>query len=684
MKRSAADIAGFMTTQADEILDLKEVKNSEDSTLLTQNPDAPLIMLVEDDENHAELIRHSFEIAHEEYRLHVVNSLNVACDFIKLSPPNLILATCLLPDGDVKELILAAQTSCPVILMTSQGDEQVGAEAMKSGALDYVVKSADNFTSMSRIVRLALREWSLIKERRKVFDAISRGKREWEQTFDAVPDLIAIIDVNHTISRVNRAMADRCGLRPSDFPGRKCYEIVHGSDSPPPFCPHVLMMQNMKEHAEEISEIRLNGFFDVTVSPLYDDMGQVTGCVHVARDITERKNAEEERRKLEQQLLQAQKLESLGVLAGGIAHDFNNILTIVLGHCFMMKDDPEISNKTHVLDIEAAANRAADLCRQMLAYAGKSPLVQAQVNMWLLLDEVVNMLKSGIKKNISFELDLMRDVPPIKGDISQIQQIVMNLIINAAEAIGDKGGVIRVLLSKSEILPEQAVKDFLGNSIHAGKYARMEVTDNGCGMDDETIQRAFEPFFTTKFSGRGLGMSAILGIIKAHDGALQLSSSLGAGTSITCFFPLPNGHEIEEPATAEPAIEIPSRIGDRTILLVDDEEPLRTIGSVLLESMGFTAMTAVSGREALKIYRQFADKIDLILLDRIMPEMDGIETYHELRKMSPHIPVIICSGYGLEEVLEQVGADANTGTIHKPYKVAKLNTMIREMLNFKE
>jgi signal transduction histidine kinase len=244
---------------------------------------------------------------------------------------------------------------------------------------------------------------------------------------------------------------------------------------------------------------------------------------------------------LEQKYQQTQKLESLGVLAGGIAHDFNNILTIILGHCYMIKKGVAtngVTDKDQLDQIESAANRAADLCRQMLAYAGKSPAVQTEFNMSILVAEVVRLLTSATTKNVTVNLDLEYDMPPMIGDSSQIQQVVMNLVINASEAIGEKIGVISVELRKTGIRQEQYEIDYFGNRIPAGNFACMKVSDTGSGMCEESKRRIFEPFYTTKFTGRGLGMSAILGIIKAHNGAVQLNSTQGVGTTFTVFLPI--------------------------------------------------------------------------------------------------------------------------------------------------
>jgi PAS domain S-box-containing protein len=400
--------------------------------------------------------------------------------------------------------------------------------------------------------------------------------------------------------------------------------------------------------------------------------------VHVARgvlsDVTERKQAEAERQHLEHQFQQAQKLESLGVLAGGIAHDFNNILTVIMGHCYMVKEDmiPEEEYKAAFQKIETAGSRATDLCRQMLTYAGKSRMEQTRVNLWLLVDEVVKMLQAAIKKNVTIELDLKRDVPEINGDSAQIQQIVMNLIINSADAIGEANGTIRVVLTKTVFEGDQTADTF-GTIIKAGRYACLEVTDTGCGMDEATQKRIFEPFFTTKFIGRGLGMSAIHGIIKSHEAILQLTSKPGVGTTFKVYFPVPQPSDYAKTTLTR---TVPLEEASGTILMVEDEELLRIMGKELLEAHGFTAMTASNGSESIEIYRERGSEIDVILMDLIMPVMGGIEAYHELRKINPTVPIIICSGYGVESVELVIKNDPHAEFIHKPYKPDELRDML--------
>ena len=648
--------------------------------MLTQNCAVQLILIVEDDDNHAELIQRSFDDYQAEYRLEFVATLSAARAAVEECAPALVLTDYRLPDGDGSELVALATGAWPVVMMTSHGNERVAVDAMKIGAQDYIVKSPDTFENLPRIVTYALMSWALKAAHREAADSILRAKKDWERTFDSVPDLIAIVAADHTIMRVNKTMADYCGSTSDKLVGRKCCELVHGPNVPSAGCPVAAMMLDCCGHAAEVDGKGLGVFFDVTVSPLYDEENRLTSFVHVMRDISARKRAEEERKIFEAQFQQTQKLESLGVLAGGIAHDFNNILTIIMGHCYIVKEefDSGMSDKEHVEKIEVAAERAANLCRQMLAYSGDSPMLSVQINLWLLVDEIATMLRSAIKKNVAIQLDLKRDVPEISGDNTQIQQVIMNLIINGAEAIGDNNGTVKVAIRRTSVYADQSETDFLGNVIPPGKYAYLEVSDDGCGMDEDVKHRIFEPFYTTKFTGRGLGMSVILGIIKSHKGALQLDSSPGCGSTFRVYFPV-SDKAVLVTATQSPW-QIPATTMSGAVLLVDDEESLRSTGSVLLSAMGFTAMTAANGNEALRLYKTRTKKIDLVILDLIMPEMGGVETYHELRKLDSMVPIIFCSGYGSESAAEITTTDENTCFLHKPFNKPEFCRTVNEAI----
>jgi two-component system, cell cycle sensor histidine kinase and response regulator CckA len=297
----------------------------------------------------------------------------------------------------------------------------------------------------------------------------------------------------------------------------------------------------------------------------------------------------------------------------------------------------------------------------------------------LLVDENVKMLRSAIKKNVAIELDLKYSAPEITGDIAQIQQVVMNLIINAAEAIGDKNGTINIAIKKTIVPADHAETDFFGTTILPADYACLTVSDNGCGMDVETQKRIFEPFFTTKFTGRGLGMSAVLGIIKSHNGSLQLSGTPGVGTTFTIYFP--SSDKCVSAEATQAAVSVPSSKANRTILMVDDEESLRIIGSALLNAMGFSVITASNGREAIEVYRERESGIDLILMDLLMPVMSGIDAYRLLREIAPAIPIVICSGCGTEGMSEEFDNDEYTAALQKPYKLDLLRNTLTKFID---
>jgi len=391
----------------------------------------------------------------------------------------------------------------------------------------------------------------------------------------------------------------------------------------------------------------------------------------------ERMDALEVQKNLERQILDTQKLESLGVLAGGIAHDFNNIMAVIIGNCSLVKLRPEFA-ADNIQQIEKAAERAAELCRQMLTYAGKSDSVKALINIEPLVSETVKMLKTTLPQNALIKFDSSANLPNISGDASQIRQIVMNLIINAAESIGEEQGEVCVSLAETAIKTGLSDKDLLGKAIPAGKYLCLEVTDNGCGMDDEIKRRIFEPFYSTKFAGRGLGMSAVLGIVSAHKGALQLSSQEGQGTTFKVFLPVLTGDSHVDKSPQQVA-SVPWQ-GSGTILLAEDEVQVRTIAKIMLEELGFIVIEACNGAEAIERHQENASDITLVLTDIGMPLMDGYELFRELKKLNPDLPIIISSGFGDADVISHIARENLAGIVSKPYNFAQLREILKSVV----
>ena len=400
----------------------------------------------------------------------------------------------------------------------------------------------------------------------------------------------------------------------------------------------------------------------------------------IGRDVTERVQAEEERHQLERQLHHSQKLESLGVLAGGIAHDFNNILTAVLGNAelALLSLSPSAPARENLLEISQASRRASALAHQMLAYSGRGSFVSEAIDLNALIKDMLDLLKSTISKKAHLDLDLKPGLPPLEGDPSQLSQVIMNLVINATEALEDKDGIIRIATGVRELSADYFHESYVDRELPSGLYLTLDISDTGCGMDSETRARLFEPFFTTKFTGRGLGLSAVLGIVRGHRGALRVYGEPGKGSTFRILFPAAGAEEGALPPKATARTE--SWRGKGTVLLVDDEEAIRALGARMLVSLGFTVVTAADGREALEIYRAYRDEIVLVLLDHTMPHMDGEETLPELRLLDPQVRVVMSSGYAESDIALRFAGEGPAGFLQKPYTLAELREGLQAAL----
>jgi len=402
-------------------------------------------------------------------------------------------------------------------------------------------------------------------------------------------------------------------------------------------------------------------------------------------DITYQIRAKEDRIKIDQYLQQKQKLESLGVLAGGIAHDFNNILCVIFTYCELIKKNSKqngIAISNRVDKILEAAQRATDLCSQMMNYAGSKETRKTNFRLFNEVNDTVKMVQhitAGRDVAVTFNQDGAKDF--IFGDNSHVRQLVMNLLINAIESVGSDDGWVEVMLDKVEIFPDKIMHDFVGDIVKPGKYLCLTIADNGCGMDNEIQKRIFEPFFTTKFQGRGLGLSAIMGIIKEHDGSIQFYSAINQGTTFLIFFPSESEmHEIVRPVVSDYFIP-DAKIN--CILLADDEKSLRAATAEMIGILGFEVLLAENGKMAVEIFSENMDKISLIVLDRTMPIMNGLDAYREIRKLSPSIAIIFYSGDDMSNLVDIFEGDQYVSCLQKPYTMKELFGLINEMLNRK-
>ena len=409
----------------------------------------------------------------------------------------------------------------------------------------------------------------------------------------------------------------------------------------------------------------------------HDGAGHV---LTVLRDVTRQRAAEAEKRQLEAQVQHTQKLESLGVLAGGIAHDFNNILMSVLGRASLAGSiiTPGHAASPHLQEIEHAAKRAAELCRQMLAYAGKGRFVVERLDLMQVVLEMGRMLEIGISKKVVLKYEFAEGLPAIEADASQLRQVVMNLITNASEAIGDRSGVISVRTGAMACDRDYLSETYLDDDLPEGTYVYLEVADTGCGMNAETRTRLFEPFFSTKFTGRGLGMAAVLGIVRGHRAAIKVYSELGRGTTIKALFPAV-GQPVVSTAEATP-VAVGRLPQGTTVLVVDDEETIRTLARDMLLSLGMRVLLAEDGREAVELFRGAHDRIALVILDLTMPHMDGEEAYRELRRIDRDVKVVMTSGYNQQEVTQRFAGKGLVGFLQKPYNLSALLQVLNQVI----
>jgi len=397
-------------------------------------------------------------------------------------------------------------------------------------------------------------------------------------------------------------------------------------------------------------------------------------------DLTSRVRAERERHDLERKLLDMQKLESLGVLAGGIAHDFNNLLTAILGNAQLAKlqgsKNPAIHE--HLMEIERTSIQAADLCRQMLAYSGQGKVEVRLFDLNQMLRDMSQLLRISVANKAQLSFNLAHRLPPILGDPSQLRQVVMNLIINASEAIGDRDGSIWV----STGVVHGAKDLFVGTSVTeqpgARDYVFLEVADSGQGMDEETQKRLFDPFFTTKFTGRGLGLAAVLGIVRSHEGTLELTSQPGEGTTFTILFPKADGADLLDLDDDGESGMMAHWSGDGLILVIDDEESVRSLAGQMLESFHFQVIDAVNGRDGVEKFRRCPHAVTAVLLDVTMPVMGGLEAYAKIREIRGDVPVLFMSGYMREGELRNL--DGLTEFLQKPFKIEDLQAKLRLLL----
>lgn len=536
------------------------------------------------------------------------------------------------------------------------------------------------------------RKWAE-EEVRHLNAALQHRVEELETLLNVLPVGIGIasdrecrhIRANTALNRLLRAFdGGNVSLTAGRGDGPRNFKVyADGQELPPEQLP----MQRSAANDEIIRDLEEEIRFDdgsvlhllAYSAPLRDGEKKIRGAVGAFIDITTRKQAEIERHLIERKMLETQKLESLGVLAGGIAHDFNNLLTGVVGNASLarMQIDPASPLAENLDQIQQVAMQAGDLCRQLLAYAGKGRYVVELVDFSQAVRESASLLQSSVSKSAVLTYELAEQLPPVKADASQLRQIVMNLVINASEALEGKPGVIRVQTGR--ILAD---RNYLDHTLGApelpvGDYVFLEVGDNGCGIPADKIGRIFEPFFTTKFTGRGLGLAAVLGIIRGHHGAIKVYSEVGRGTTVKLLLPISTRTSEESQADTDDAA---SWRGSGLALVVDDDDSVRGIAVKLMGFLGFEVLQARNGAEALGLFQQHQERIALVLLDLTMPMMDGEEAFRRIRALKPDARVLLMSGFNEQEAIQRFLGRGLAGFLQKPFTAELLREKLRAVL----
>ena len=523
-----------------------------------------------------------------------------------------------------------------------------------------------------------------LNDQQWLLEALESQSAQYRALFELMPGSVVLLDAKGYIRDANPYFCRSMCYTREELVG---LHVSHISQVKPEIIEqNILRMIAGEILQHEVTNVQKDGslrFYELREAAVTLPDGSMN-ILAVSNDVTDRKRAEQAKLEMERQLLHAQKMDSLGALAGGVAHDFNNLLAVILSNVELaISDLPATSPAQNCLtNALLAGKRAAELTRQMLAYSGRGRFVTTEVNLSKLVRDLRDLLKVSISKSVRLELNLASDLPVVHADIAQVQQVLMNLVTNASEAVGDKPGVVTVTTTVRDCDTAYLAETSTNSKPEPGRFVVMEVSDTGCGMDDTVRAKLFDPFFTTKLLGRGLGMSAVLGIIHGHHGAIMVSSKPRKGTVISVLLPVTfsalestdSRRSIATIATRAPAAPLSG-----TVLVADDESQVRGLMELLLKRMGLQVLPAVDGEQAVDLFRQHATEIKFVLMDLTMPKLDGRKALVEIRKIRPDVKVILTSGYDSDDLIRRYGKEGFDAFIQKPCDVETFRTVVRRM-----
>jgi PAS domain S-box-containing protein len=562
----------------------------------------------------------------------------------RVEQPDLVLLDINLPDVNGYEVCRRlkaepATSRIPVLHITaSYLTPSDMARGLESGAESYLVEPVEPEVLIATIN-------SVLRARRAAEQARAMA-REWQATFDAIGDGVAVVDAEARIRRANESLARLAGAAVSELIGMRAEELWQRLSLKEQ--PYANALANRRRETVEFDSgpKRLR----VTVDPMFDERGAPTGAVNIVSDITEKA-------RLEEQFRESQKFETIGTLAAGVAHDFNNLLTSIMGNASLVASDlpPESGHHEKLSDVLRSSQRAADLTKQLLAYSGKGRHFLQKLDLSTVVRRMQGLIESTASKKMTLAIELAEGLPKVDADATQVQQLVLNLVSNAAEAIGEERGRIEVR-----------------TGCETRDTVYVEVRDTGCGMDPETRSKIFDPFFTTKFTGRGLGLAAVAGIARGHRADIRVTSGVGDGSTFRVTFPS------AEPVAVAPPPIVEAHDGD-TILVVDDEDMIRRVAQASLEIRGYRVVMAANGVDAIREVKK-DPRIGVVLLDLTMPVMGGEEAIDEILSQRPGIKVIVSTGYDYREAIARFSAKRVAGYLQKPYTSRQLADKVKTVL----
>jgi two-component system cell cycle sensor histidine kinase/response regulator CckA len=598
--------------------------------------------------------------------------------------PDCVILDLNLPDIDGLDLLkafLAEPDACPVIVTTAYGSEQVAVDAMKSGAADYIVKGSTSGEALAHTIQNAIEKCGLVRQverqrlaieernreleaalarERAARNAVEQSENRYRTLAEAMPQIVwTAIHPSGDLDYINERWSRLTGAPAATALGRGWLEYLVPEDVP-------AVADCWRDSLSSVVPLEVEGRIGgdgqtprwqlIRALPLMQDGGPVK-WLGTFTDV-------EDQRRTEQLLHHRQKLESIGILAGGVAHDFNNLLVGIIGGVSYALDVlPQNHELTPLLEgALKSGERAAHLTRQMLAYAGKGRFLLENVDVTEVLQSTCELIKASIPKSVDLKLLVRPDLPRVLTDASQLQQIIMNLIINAAEAIpADRQGLIMARTDQQRV---EAGRSIWTSDLKTGRYVLLEVRDNGSGIDRAVLGKIFDPFFSTKFTGRGLGLAAVQGIVRSNKGAIEVESEPGKGSVFRVFLPA----ALETAGASRPEMAAGVAAPPRARILVVDDEPIvcRTAAAAL-ERAGHYVEAVPGGREALDVLAAATDAFSLVLLDLSMPGLDGERTLEEIRRMAPTLPVVICSGFSDAEIRTRFQGKAINGFLQKPF-----------------